>query len=97
MAHFKALTDTNAVFTFLLPNNAAFSSLKNRGAFDATTMKGHIISDHVLFLRSLEDSLFERSQSANQNQVRAFPSLMNANEMSPDCLLGFSNSSSQRK
>ena len=94
MAHFSALADTNSVFTFFLPNNAAFSALKSRGAFDSTVMRGHIIPDEVVFLRSVEDCLSDGEPTRKPAGV--FASLLNGAGPALDSFLGIVNSSGQR-
>ncbi|OQV12062.1 Fasciclin-1 [Hypsibius exemplaris] len=94
-AQLPALQDSTSVATFFLPNNAAFSSLKNRDSFDVTVFKGHVIPDEVIFLRSIQDSLSDFEP--NRKPPSAFPSLLDGGGPAVDSFVGFSNLSTQQQ
>lgn len=83
----SALKQTDAVFTFFLPHNAAFLSLKNRGAFDEAVLRGHIVPDEVLFLRMFGEEAAQKGYST----------LLNGQDIAAKSIIGCVNVSGESK
>lgn len=93
LSEVTALQETEQVFTFFLPINTAFSSLRNRGSFDGTVLKGHIIPNQVMFLRTFNESVSELREKVPG--AMALPTLLQEASSLIETSIGYFNNTGE--